>query len=428
MCQQKKLRKEVNVKVLWFEITPPRRYAGSLGVLGGWQDSLEEAVLSLPDIELYVAFETNNPMDAEKKIDGVTYLPMQFSYSLWDKIKSKVSWSSIEREVKEKSLAVIKSVNPDIIHVFGCEWPYGEVSMLTSIPVVIHIQGSIVPYENALYPPKYNIWNYIKSLKFNVPRIIAAKLVEVNNRNRAKMEQRIWKEVSCYMGRTHWDEALSNVMHPGRSYYHVDETLRPMFLSSQNIWRYEKRDKVKLFTTGCTTFWKGPDMMLKTAKILRQLGFDFEWMVAGHFPAALKKVVEHTEKSKFEENNIIFKGPLQPQDLLEELVSSTLYVHTAYVENSPNSICEAQCLGVPVLSTNVGGISTLLQNGKCGYLVPANDPWQMANAIIQMSSDEARIKELSQEEIQVARSRHKVANIQGQLMACYSDIIQKKNA
>jgi glycosyltransferase involved in cell wall biosynthesis len=416
------------VKVLWFEITAPKRYAGDMGVLGGWQDSLEEAVLSLPDVELYVAFETNNPQDPVKKVDGITYVPMHFSYSLWDKIRSKVSWHSIEREVREKSLAVIQSVNPDIIHVFGCEWPYGEVSTLTSIPVVIHIQGAIVPYENALYPPKYNIWNYIKGLKFNVLRIAAAKLVEINNRNRAKMEQRIWKDVSYYMGRTNWDKALSNVMHPGRSYYHVDETLRPMFLSSQRLWRYEKREKVKLFTTGCTTFWKGPDMMLKTAKILRQLGFDFEWIVAGHFPATLKKVVEHTEKSRFEENNIIFRGPLQPQDLLDDLVSSTLYVHTAYVENSPNSICEAQCLGVPVVSTNVGGISTLLQKGECGCLVPANDPWQMANAIIQLSSDVEKMNELSLVEVQVARNRHDTANVRRQLMACYKDIIEKKNA
>ncbi|MBR6596995.1 MAG: glycosyltransferase [Paludibacteraceae bacterium] len=416
------------MKVLWFEITTPKRYACNAGVLGGWQDSLEEAVMSLPEVELCVAFESNNPSDTVKKVDGITYIPMHFSYSLWDKIKSKVSWSSIEREVKEKSLAVIQSVNPDIIHVFGCEWPYGSVAPYTSVPVVIHIQGAIVPYDNALYPPKYNIWNYIKALKFNAVRILAAKLVEINNRNRAKMECRIWQDVSNYMGRTNWDHALSNVMHPGRSYYHVDETLRPLFLSSQKVWQYEKREKVKIFTTGCTTFWKGPDMMLKTAKILKHLGLDFEWSVAGHFPATLKKVVEYTEKTKFEENNVIFTGPLQPQELLDELVSSTLYVHTAYVENSPNSICEAQCLGVPVISTNVGGISTLLQNGECGYMVPANDPWQMANAIIQLSSDEKRMSELSRVEMQVAKTRHDVVNIRGQLMACYKDVIEKKNA
>lgn len=415
------------MKVLWFEITPPKRYADNAGVLGGWQDSLEEAVLSLPEVELYVAFETNRPSDTVKKVDGITYIPMQFSYSLWDKIKSRFSWSSIEREVKEKSLDVIQSVKPDIIHVFGCEWPYGMVASLTSVPLVIHIQGAIVPYENALYPPKYNIWNYVKALKFNFPRIIAAKMVEINNRNRADMEREIWRSVSNYMGRTQWDEALSNVMHPGRAYYHVDETLRPMFLTSDKRWQYIKREKVKLITTGCTTFWKGPDMMLKTAKILKSLGFDFEWVVAGHFPSTLKKVVESTENAEFLRNNIKFMGPLAPERLLQELVTSTLYIHTAYVENSPNSICEAQCLGVPVVSTNVGGISTLLQNGVSGWMVPANDPWQMASAIIQLSSDEAQMNELSQAEMVVARNRHEVAAIQKQLMACYKEIIERNN-
>lgn len=416
------------MKVLWFEITAPKRYTGNAGVLGGWQDSLEEAVMGLPDVELYVAFESQNPSDSVKKIDGITYIPMFYSYSLWDKIISKVSWTAIEREVREKSLSVIQTVNPDIIHIFGCEWPYGCVASYTQVPVVIHIQGAIVPYENASFPPKYNMWNFVKALKLNFPRIIAAKLGEMNNRNRAKMESRIWHDVANYMGRTHWDEALSNVMHPGRNYYHVDETLRPMFLSSQHSWRYEKRDKVKLFTTGCTTFWKGPDMMLKTAKILKSLGFEFEWVVAGNFPITVKKVVEHSENAEFKKNNIIFMGPLQPEALFDELLTSTLYVHTAYVENSPNSICEAQCLGVPVVSTNVGGIATLLQNGESGWMVPANDPWQMANAIIQLTKDESKMNELSQAEIRVARRRHDVANIQGQLMACYKDIINKKNA
>lgn len=415
------------MKVLWFEITAPKNYTGDTGVLGGWQDSLEEAVMAMPEVELYVAFETNNPSDPIKTINGITYLPMCFSYSLWDKVKSKFSWSAIEREVKDKSLPVIELVRPDIIHVFGCEWPYGVVASLTSVPVVIHIQGAIVPYENALYPPKYNILNYIKALKINLPRIMAAKFVEINNRKRAEMERRIWHSVSYYMGRTHWDEALSNVMHPGRFYYHVDEMLRPLFLNSPQVWKYEKRGKVKLITTGCTTFWKGPDMMLKTAKILKSLSFDFEWIVAGHFPSTLKKVVEQTENSEFCENNIIFRGPLQPQILRDELLTSTLYVHTAYVENSPNSICEAQCLGVPVVSTNVGGIATLLQNGESGCLVPANDPWQMANAIIQLSSDEERMERLSQAEMQVAKVRHNVANIQQQLMACYHDVIKRQN-
>ena len=101
----------------------------------------------------------------------------------------------------------------------------------------------------------------------------------------------------------------------------------------------------------------------------------------------LKNAVEKKLKTTFEENNVSFLGFTKPDDLTKILCESTMYVHTAYIENSPNSVCEAQCLGVPIISTNVGGISSLVEDGKQGILVPANDPWQMANSIIELSND-----------------------------------------
>ena len=74
------------------------------------------------------------------------------------------------------------------------------------------------------------------------------------------------------------------------------------------------------------------------------------------------------------------------------MCQSTMYVHTAYIENSPNSICEAQIIGMPIISTMVGGIATLVRNGIDGDLLPANDPWLLANAIVELSKDKDRMK------------------------------------
>ena len=241
------------------------------------------------------------------------------------------------------------------------------------------------------------------------------------------MEKNVWCVVPNYMGRTHWDYALSHIFHPDCRYYHVEESLRPEFLSSNLLWKYNVKSKIRLFTIGCTTFWKGPEMLLKTARILKEYGFDFEWFVSGHFPETLKKVIENTEHTTFSQNNVSFLGVLQVEKLIEELSNSTIYVHTAYIDNSPNSICEAQCLGVPVISTNVGGISSLLQNGKYGMLVPANDPWQMAFSIIKLSSDKKAMSELSTQARLFALKRHDSQNIRNQLSSCYRDIIDNNS-
>lgn len=161
-------------------------------------------------------------------------------------------------------------------------------------------------------------------------------------------------------------------------------------------------------------------MMLKTAKILKEMGCDFEWIVAGNMPAYLKKCVERKEKTTFAQNNVKLVGFVGAESLIEKLIESTCYVHTAYVENSPNSICEAQVLGVPVVSTNVGGISTLLDNYENSVMVPANDPWQMAYAIVQVYENSTKMN-VSNDSVLL---RHNPENIKKQLLRAYDCMME----
>lgn len=208
-------------------------------------------------------------------------------------------------------------------------------------------------------------------------------------------------------------------MYPGRRYFHVDEALRTEFLSGKNGWRFPADGKLRLISTGCSTFWKGPDMMLKVARILTDLGLPFEWQVAGSMLPLVKEMTEKQVGVRFEDCNIKILGFTQPAELMRMLCSSTMYVHTAYIENSPNSICEAQCLGVPVVSTNVGGIASLVRQDVDGILVPANDSWQMADAIIELSKDRERMKRYSDSSRNIALARHNDKNIKKQLLECY---------
>jgi len=82
-------------------------------------------------------------------------------------------------------------------------------------------------------------------------------------------------------------------------------------------------------------------------------------------------------------------------------------------------------LGVPIVSTNVGGISTLLDgNGK---LVPANDPWQMANAILDLAKNKEKMIRFSQMGKKIAFKRHSPSLIKKQLLNCYLSILENKS-
>ena len=412
------------MKVLWFEISMPSRYKDSGQVTAGWQDALENIVLQCKDIQLFIAFESTQISEV-KVIDGITYIPMQTHYSFIERKMSQHTWKINERKIVEAGRRVIEQYSPDVIHVFGNEWPYGLLAQYTDIPLVIHIQGSIIPYDNALYPPRYNGYTMVKAAGLNL-RNDWHRLCEYNKaKSRLEMEKRIWKSVFHFMGRTSWDKALVNMLTENATYHHVEEALRPVFLHTDKHWKLPKGQKLRLLTTGCSSFWKGIDVMLKTAHVLKKAGFDFEWNVAGCMPTELKNIVEKKEGLMFHENNINILGFTTPEHLIDLMCKSTMYVHTAYIENSPNSIYEAQMIGMPIVSTMVGGIATLVRNGKDGELLPANDPWRLANAIVELSKNSARMKMYSENSHQHAIERHNPENIRKQLLACYNDLVKK---
>ena len=410
------------MKVLWFEISTPSRYKSTGQVTAGWQDALENIVKDCKEIELYIAFECSENLDV-KIIDGITYIPMPIHYSFWERKKAQHTWKVNEQKVIKAGRKVIKQYQPDVIHVFGNEWPYGLLAQYTSIPLVIHIQGSIIPYNNALYPPRYNGYTMVQAAGLNLRNDWHRLCSYHKDKSRLEMEQRIWQTVHHYMGRTSWDKALVNMLTKDATYHHVDEALRPAFMNTQRQWELPKDGKLRLLTTGCSSFWKGIDVMLKTAHVLKEAGIDFEWSVAGSMNAELKNIVENKEKLKFKDNNIHILGFCTPERLIDLMCESTMYVHTAYIENSPNSICEAQMIGMPIISTMVGGIATLVRNGIDGELLPANDPWQIANAIVDLSKDEARMNMYSENSRQHAMERHNPANILHELLTCYKELV-----
>ena len=412
------------MRVLWFEVTVPSRYRNAGIVIGGWQDSLENIVRECPEIELYIAFETND--DAPKKTVGnVVYIPMKKNGGVFEKVKCRINPNRKLDNLKKTMKRVVDEVNPDLIQVFGTEWPYGYVADLTNIPIVIHIMGALVQYVNALYPPGFSYKDLLRILPLTcrIKKVLFPS-EQKEFTKRVDSEKQIWGKVQYYMGRTDWDKNLSKIMSPNRIYFHVEEALRSDFFSNELIWDIPHTSKIKIISTGCSTFWKGPDMLLQTAKILKEKNVDFEWIVAGEMCSEIKSCVEKHFRTTYKENHVKLIGYTQPLELKKLLCESTMYVHTAYVENSPNSICEAQLLGVPVVSTYVGGIPTLL--GDDGIMVPANDPWQMANAIIELAHDRKKMSVFSKNGRKRALERHDKENVKRQLFACYNEMLKER--
>ncbi|SNR36457.1 glycosyltransferase family 4 protein [Lutibacter flavus] len=95
--------------------------------------------------------------------------------------------------------------------------------------------------------------------------------------------------------------------------------------------------------------------------------------------------------------NIKFTGVLKKEDWHQLSNEYDIFINTTNIDNMPVSLLEAMALGLPIISTNVGGIPYLIKNKENGILVSANDEQEMANAIINIlnNPDEANRLSLS---------------------------------
>jgi len=82
--------------------------------------------------------------------------------------------------------------------------------------------------------------------------------------------------------------------------------------------------------------------------------------------------------------DVLFTGKLSQTEWIELSKQYNIFINTTHFDNLPVSIVEAMALGLPIISTNVGGISYLIDNKIDGILVQDNAVSEMVLAIKQM--------------------------------------------
>jgi glycosyltransferase involved in cell wall biosynthesis len=86
---------------------------------------------------------------------------------------------------------------------------------------------------------------------------------------------------------------------------------------------------------------------------------------------------------------VTFTGRVDNVGMAELYRDADIMLNPSQVDNTPNSVLEALACGVAVISTNVGGVPFLVEDGKTALLVPPRAPQAMADAILRLLDEPA---------------------------------------
>ena len=91
---------------------------------------------------------------------------------------------------------------------------------------------------------------------------------------------------------------------------------------------------------------------------------------------------------------VIFAGRLDREKMADAYRRADVAINPSLVDNMPNSVLEALASGVPVVSTNVGGVPFIVRDEQTALLVPAGSVDEMAQAIRRLIRDPALCEQL----------------------------------
>lgn len=123
---------------------------------------------------------------------------------------------------------------------------------------------------------------------------------------------------------------------------------------------------------------------------------------------------------------VSFVGRLDRDAMAALYRRADLMLNPSLVDNMPVSILEAWASGVPVVSTNVGGIPYLAKDGVTAALVPPSDPAAMAQACVALLSNDALWQQRAQAGLQEAQ-RYTWQRVQPVLADVYQRAVAGKS-
>lgn len=410
-------------RVLWLTNTPALLTEELMGrpvASESWLAALQDLVVEhAPGIELHVAFFHEGRGIRRVEHGGVTYWLLPRG-GKWRRLWRRYFLIIHGKDDLENIRKVIGEVDPALVHVFGTESAFGLVATRCGRPAIVQIQGVV----NSLLPVYFggeSVWCAVNKAGFFDLLMGGVYFRYLLEKKKAERELEILQNTEYVLGNTDLDREFSGEVNPSRRFFFLPDPMRRPFLDPEPM---EKKGNARpvIHTIMHEEYYKGLDLLFRVAALLNEKGVDFEWRIAGL--NGNEKMVRIFSKLTlgYPKGKVRFMGRLGGDALAKSLSEADIYVHTSYIENPSNAVCEAQCLGVPVIAAQVGGTPSIIEEGVTGLMYERGNTNELTELIIKLLQDKELASGLALRGRETALIRHDSDAILKELLRIYGEV------
>lgn len=349
----------------------------------GWLSGIFDMISSSSEYELAVAYPSSSAENREVVVDGVK------CYAFYeDLVNPHIETAGLRAELE----SIFLDFKPDILHIFGTEFPHG----LIAAQVFNNPEKTLVGIQGLCH---LIAEDYMADIPLNVQKSVTfrdwIRKDSVQDQKekftvRGEREKELIRLAKNITGRTAFDEKTTFNINPARIYYSMNETMRGVFYDGR--WDGEVFEKHSVFLGQGDYPIKGMHFLLMAAGTLLSKYPDLMIYIAGNsiidvnsFKDRIKtpaygKYLRKLIKQNHLEGHVKALGNLSPQKMKEQYLKSGVYVCPSYIENSPNTIAEAMLLGVPVVCSDAGGITSIISDGE-GFIFKRGDYAELSSKL-----------------------------------------------
>lgn len=409
-------------KIVWITNTPLKAVKQRLGVpdfgSGTWLDNLLLKLAESKEFQFYV-FSPYPVDDFNFENGNIIYYSINNSLSINNKEES---------EFLKKVALFINEISPDLVHIHGTEKISGLLTKYHGpfkFPVIISLQGLTGPIFKIL---KYNIFHTIKIILSSKSGFInKLKFVYIYLNGTYSLyksglrEKQIIKSNAYFFGRTVFDKNHIYKLNPTADYFDEPRILRSCFYDER--WTIENIEKFSIVLLNIRTTAKKAETALYAASLLKNKYPELKIRIGGiDAKNYYGEYLLHLARFLGIDENLELLGYLTENETIHWLKKSNVFCLTSIIENSPNTLAEAQILGMPCVAHLVGGVSSYINN-DCSLTFKNNSITELAEGIDRIFSSEEYASTLGVKAFEVASVRHNIEQAISKIQSVYLKLL-----